>query len=78
VHLNGHARRSHVIVPRPEAPAPISDVIRGARVEAVLRTAEFLLIRLEDGREVRIGWHSPADGSRLSGLPMVEEVRRFK
>lgn len=67
--------RSNVLVSVGK-PQPITDVIRGKTVERVLKTAEQMLLRFTDGTEVRVGWFD--ETGRVPGVPMIDDVRRWK
>lgn len=68
-------RRSHLIVTEGK-PAPISDQLKGRTVERVLSTAGQLLVQCTDGYEVRIAWRDLK--GRVTGAPMLDDVRRWK
>ena len=68
-------RKSNVIV-RDGKPGPLSDVLRGRVIQRVLTTQEQLLIRTEDGAELRVSWRD--EKGRMIGTPVLDDVRRWK
>lgn len=68
-------QKSNVIV-REGKSAPISEQLKGRKLERLLSTSEQLLIRCTDGTEVRVSWR---DGQgRMVGTPYLDDVRRWK
>ncbi len=68
-------RRSNVIVSSAR-PGAISEAVRGRQIESVLSTDEQVLLQFSDGMEIRIGFYD--DGRRVSGKPMLDDVRRWR
>lgn len=73
--LNLNLQRSNVLI-RQGRQATISEQLKGRTIEGLLATGQQLLIRTTDGHEVRISWRD--DAGRMQGVPLLDDVKRWK
>lgn len=67
------ARRVSIVRP---GRGDIGDALVGRRVSQVLRNASHLIIRCDDGVELRVAWRDER-GRSSNGVPMLEEITRW-